>query len=127
MGHIPSRCLGHPLIPVNGATPSLIMMRIWGSGRYEHSSTECDMSTPGRYMSVVENLRWNCTLVANGANWETLNERSFGMCVSGRGPVAANEVKLSAVMTLKGGQSYECIVLPRYTLFRTTTSWVAST
>ena len=38
-GHMPSFCSGQPLIPVRGATPSLIMMRICEPGEDVHSRT----------------------------------------------------------------------------------------
>jgi hypothetical protein len=38
-GHMPSFCLGQPRIPVSGATPSLMMIRICGPGNEVHSKT----------------------------------------------------------------------------------------
>ena len=41
-------------------------------------------------------------LVPKGASSDDIKERSLGMWVAGSGPVSANVVRLSAVMTAKG-------------------------
>jgi hypothetical protein len=47
------------------------------------------------------NLRWNWTLVANGARSDTLNDRCAGMWSAGSGPDAASVVRFSAVRTVQ--------------------------
>jgi hypothetical protein len=54
-------------------------------------------------MRKKRDVRWNCTLVENGARRETLKLLSLGMCVAGSGPLVASVVKLRAVMTMKIG------------------------
>ena len=44
-------------------------------------------------------IHWNWTLVANGASSAERKLRSWSMYVYGKGPEAANVVRLRAVMT----------------------------
>ena len=97
-GHMPSFCSGQPLIPVKGATPSLIMMRIWGPGKDVHSRTRTVQNQRGRWERDSDS-RWNCTFAAKGESSDVRNLRSLGMCVYGNGPCSAKLVKSSAVMT----------------------------
>ena len=97
-GHMPSFCSGQPLIPVKGATPSLIIMRIWGPGKDVHSRTRMVQNQRGRW-GRNSNLRWNCMFVAKGESSDARNLRSLGICVYGNGPCSAKLVKSSAVMT----------------------------
>lgn len=48
----------------------------------------------------MKNLRWNWTLVANGARSDTLNDRFAGMWSAGSGPDAVSVVRFSAVRTV---------------------------
>lgn len=65
------------------------------------------MRERGQGLEVRGYARWNCTFVANGESCEVTKERFGGMWSAGSGPLAANDVRFSAVMTGKsGGQRF---------------------
>jgi hypothetical protein len=51
---MPSSCSGQPRIPVNGVTPSLIIIRIWGSDNVEHSRTEVNVKYQQWFHAGIE-------------------------------------------------------------------------
>ena len=77
--HIPSACSGHPLMPVNGTTPSLMMMRICGCKVEEHDNTKHRHHFVSRRTELQGHARWNWTFVANGASCDATKERFTGM------------------------------------------------
>lgn len=86
-------------MPVRGTTPSLMIIRICGSGTDVHARTDGYVSGKAGW-NAAKRVRWNWTFVAKGAISTTRNERCFGIWVYGKGPVLASVVKLRAVKTV---------------------------
>jgi hypothetical protein len=85
---------------VSGVTPSLMMIRICSPGTDVHCRTDqVAILVVGRSWEL-EDIRWNWTLVENGASCETLKDWLAGMWSYGSGPEAAKLVRLRAVITI---------------------------